>query len=63
MKKIRKQTFIAFILNLFLILMAKGQSQAIGGGSLNLGIYTNEESIEKFQDMRIGFSIHWGPAV
>ncbi|MBC7889651.1 MAG: alpha-L-fucosidase [Ferruginibacter sp.] len=36
-------------------------SQKIGGGELNPGIYSNPQSIKKFQDMRFGLSIHWGP--
>ncbi len=35
--------------------------QKIGGGDLNPGIYTNQKAIEKFQNMRLGVSIHWGP--
>lgn len=33
-----------------------------GGGDLNPGIYANPESINKFQDMKIGLSVHWGPS-
>lgn len=33
-----------------------------GGGNLNPGLYTHPESIEKFQDLRVGLSIHWGPS-
>jgi alpha-L-fucosidase len=35
--------------------------QKIGGGELNPGIYTNEKSIQDFQNLKIGVSIHWGP--
>ncbi len=37
-------------------------SQRTGGGDLNPGLHTNKASIEHFQDMRIGLSIHWGPS-
>jgi alpha-L-fucosidase len=33
----------------------------IGGGELNPGIVTNKKAIEKFQDLKLGVSIHWGP--
>jgi alpha-L-fucosidase len=33
-----------------------------GGGDLNPGVYTHPESIEAFQDMKIGLSVHWGPS-
>ncbi|GAB5520365.1 MAG: hypothetical protein RhofKO_26160 [Rhodothermales bacterium] len=41
---------------------AKGWVEAPGGGNLNPGLYTHSEAIERFQDMRIGLSIHWGPS-
>lgn len=34
----------------------------IGGGELNPGLYTNAKAIKRFQDARIGISIHWGPS-
>ncbi len=36
-------------------------AQKIGGGELNPGIYTDQESLKRFQDLRFGLSIHWGP--
>jgi alpha-L-fucosidase len=38
-------------------------AQKIGGGELNPGIYTNQKALKKFQDLRFGLSIHWGPNV
>jgi len=37
--------------------------QKTGGGELNPGIYTNQKSIDRFNDLRYGLSIHWGPNV
>lgn len=33
-----------------------------GGGDLNPGLYTHPQSIKKFEDMKIGLSVHWGPS-
>ncbi len=33
-----------------------------GGGDLNPGLYTNPKAIKKFEEMRIGLSVHWGPS-
>lgn len=33
-----------------------------GGGDLNPGLYTDEQSIERFQDLKVGLSVHWGPS-
>lgn len=33
-----------------------------GGGDLNPGLYTYPESIKKFEDMKVGLSVHWGPS-
>jgi alpha-L-fucosidase len=33
-----------------------------GGGDLNPGLYTNAQSIKKFDAMRVGLSVHWGPS-
>jgi len=38
-------------------------SQKTGGGELNPGIYANQKSLENFQNLRFGLSIHWGPNV
>jgi alpha-L-fucosidase len=57
----KKVVFILFILT-GIFLAPFCMAQKIGGGNLNPGIYTNEESIEKFQDLRVGLSIHWGPS-
>lgn len=57
----KKIVFIQFIL-IGALLAPCCMAQKIGGGNLNPGIYTNEESIEKFQNLRVGLSIHWGPS-
>ncbi len=33
-----------------------------GGGDLNPGLYTHPQSIKKFEDMKVGLSVHWGPS-
>ncbi len=33
-----------------------------GGGDLNPGLVTHAASIEQFQDMKVGLSVHWGPS-
>lgn len=48
---------------LFCLLMQNAFCQKTGGGELNPGIYTNPKSMERFQDLRLGLSIHWGPNV
>lgn len=48
---------------LCLFITHSSYSQKIGGGELNPGIYTNEKSIEDFQNRKFGLSIHWGPNV
>ncbi|GAB1452917.1 hypothetical protein MASR2M47_29730 [Draconibacterium sp.] len=57
------KTFKLIFLLIFCLAVQISYSQQTGGGELNPGIYTNPESIAKFQDMRFGLSIHWGPNV
>jgi len=45
-----------------LLISLNGTTQAPGGGDLNPGISSNRESIEKFMDLRLGLSVHWGPS-
>jgi alpha-L-fucosidase len=45
------------------LLIQNAFSQKTGGGELNPGIYTNPKSLDRFNDMRFGLSIHWGPNV
>ncbi|MFC2090785.1 alpha-L-fucosidase [Bacteroidota bacterium] len=50
---------------LFLCLVALSTvmlAQHPGGGNLNPGLVADEGAVERFQDMRIGLSIHWGPS-
>jgi alpha-L-fucosidase len=56
-----KKTIIFLVSFLWIIISVPAQK--IGGGELNPGIFTNQKSIEKFQDLRFGLSIHWGPNV
>ncbi|MEX0324143.1 MAG: alpha-L-fucosidase [Puniceicoccaceae bacterium] len=41
---------------------ASHSNPQLGGGDLNPGIHANRDSLEAFQDMRVGLSIHWGPS-
>lgn len=36
-------------------------AQRMGGGEANPNLHTNEESLDKWQNMRFGMFIHWGP--
>ena len=36
-------------------------AQSAGGGEANPGLHTHQASLEKWQDMRFGMFIHWGP--
>jgi alpha-L-fucosidase len=50
------------IITFLIIQLSFAQNESkIGGGELNPGIYSNEKSIENFQDLKLGVSIHWGP--
>jgi alpha-L-fucosidase len=33
-----------------------------GGGDLNPSLYTHPKSIKKFEGMKVGLSVHWGPS-
>lgn len=55
------QNVVLFFLSC--LLTQNAFSQKIGGGELNPGIYTNPQSLERFNDLRVGLSIHWGPNV
>jgi alpha-L-fucosidase len=33
-----------------------------GGGDLNPGLYTHPQSLKRFEDMKVGLSVHWGPS-
>ncbi len=46
---------------LLLLITFYGHAQYSGGGELNPGLPTNQESLKEFQDMRFGMFIHWGP--
>ena len=50
---------------LFLILSALApygaKAQLTGGGEANPGLYTNQEALHRWQQMRFGMFIHWGP--
>jgi alpha-L-fucosidase len=57
----RYKIFLSF---LAILLIINGLSaQNIGGGELNPGVYTNPKALKRFQDLRFGLSIHWGPNV
>jgi alpha-L-fucosidase len=46
---------------LFSLLTHISLAQRIGGGELNPGLYTNPAALARFQQARVGVSIHWGP--
>ena len=51
------------VLSIFLLVLISyaAQAQYSGGGEDNPELLTNKESLKKFQDMRFGMFIHWGP--
>nr|WP_136250339.1 alpha-L-fucosidase [Ningiella ruwaisensis] len=62
-----KRYYLAFILSISasLVSHAKGPLDEVkrpGGGDLNPGVYYNQETMDAFQDMKIGLSVHWGPS-
>jgi len=57
-----KRNIISSFILILLLISSDGITQNRGGGNLNPGISTNQESIEKFMDLRLGLSIHWGPS-
>ncbi len=46
---------------LCLLLVFQLNGQYSGGGEAYPDLKTNQESLEKFMDMRFGMFIHWGP--
>ena len=49
------------MLCLAILLAYNAQAQLSGGGEANPTLSTNKEALQKFQDMRFGMFIHWGP--
>ena len=49
------------ILCLAVLLAFNAKAQHSGGGEANPKLSTNKEALQKFQDMRFGMFIHWGP--
>jgi alpha-L-fucosidase len=51
-----------FILSLILLLKVSAVAQNLkGGGEANPDLFTNQESLENWRDMRFGMFVHWGP--
>jgi len=45
-----------------MFLLVSGLSASdIGGGDLNPGLKSNPKTVAKWQDARVGLSVHWGP--
>ena len=57
------KTYNLIFLSIFSFIVQNSFAQKTGGGELNPGIYANQESLENFQNLRFGLSIHWGPNV
>jgi alpha-L-fucosidase len=53
---------LAYASALCLAMPAFAQAAKPGGGDLNPGLYTHPQSIKKFEDMKVGLSVHWGPS-
>jgi alpha-L-fucosidase len=54
-----KKIFLLIIF--FSITFYTSSAQTFGGGEANPKLLTNKESLKKWQDMRFGMFIHWGP--
>ncbi len=54
-----KRTFLVVIF--FFVTVYAASAQTFGGGEANPSLLTNQESLKKWQDMRFGMFIHWGP--
>jgi len=54
-----KRTFLVVIF--FFVTVYAASAQTFGGGEANPRLLTNKESLKKWQDMRFGMFIHWGP--
>ena len=49
------------MLSMIVLLICNAQAQHSGGGEANPDLRTHAEALQKFQDMRFGMFIHWGP--
>ena len=49
------------MLSMVVLLACNAQAQHSGGGEANPDLKTHAEALQKFQDMRFGMFIHWGP--
>ncbi len=57
-----KMESIRKIMQLIVVLLSLSlQAQHSGGGEANPDLKTNKEALQKFQNMRFGMFIHWGP--
>ena len=57
------KTICSFILFILATTVSWGQSTGLsGGGDLNPDLKAPAEAQSKWQDMRIGLSVHWGPS-
>ncbi len=54
--------FCWILLLLELLIHPKINAQTIGGGELNPGITSNFDAVKRFQNLKFGLSIHWGPS-
>lgn len=59
---LKKSRLVALSIACFISSFSGLSQEEIGGGNLNPGLVTNKASIERFQDLRFGLSIHWGPS-
>ena len=55
----KTQIFISLIFYFFFFSLAAQNNK--GDGESNLNLETNQESLKKWQNMRFGMFIHWGP--
>ncbi len=54
---VRRSSLIIFLL----LLSAFSYAQLSGGGEANPSLHTNRQALQRWQNMRFGMFIHWGP--
>ncbi|GMN07399.1 alpha-L-fucosidase [Croceitalea sp. MTPC5] len=63
MKKQKQMKKSVSVLIIFMAIgLAAVQAQLSGGGDLNPDLKAPKEAQERFMDLRIGLSVHWGPS-
>lgn len=57
-----KKTLFSLIVTVLSLTCAGAQTVLSGGGDLNPDQKTSTEALKKWQDLRVGMCVHWGPS-